>query len=193
MTFDRENLIQQVREQMTEHRFIHTLGVAQAAEALAKQYGADPKEADLAGILHDYCKFWERAKMAEIIQKEESIPSELLRYDKELWHAPVGAYIVERDLGVTNSMVLDAIRYHTSGRKNMTLLDKILWLADYIEPGRQFPGVEEIRELARRNLNEALAKALGNTLMFLVKQNKRIYPLTVEAYNGILAELQETR
>jgi len=193
MTFDRETLLLQVREQMTEHRFIHTLGVALTAEALARQYGADPKEADLAGILHDYCKFWERKKMEEIIQKEESMPSDLLRYDKELWHAPVGAYIVERDLGVTNPMVLDAIRYHTSGRQNMTLLDKILWLADYIEPGRQFPGVEEIRELARKNLNEALAKALGNTLMFLIKQNKKIYPLTVEAYNGMLAELQETR
>ncbi|MBP1930484.1 bis(5'-nucleosyl)-tetraphosphatase (symmetrical) YqeK [Ammoniphilus resinae] len=193
MTFDRENLLQQVRAQMTEHRFIHTLGVASTAEALAKQYGADPEEADLAGILHDYCKFWEREKMEEIIQREESISAVLLLYDKELWHAPVGAYIVERDLGITNQNVLDAIRYHTSGRKNMTLLEKILWVADYIEPGRQFPGVDEIRELAHQNLNEALLKALGNTLMFLIKQKKRIYPLTVEAYNGMLADLQETR
>ena len=189
---DRELALNTVKEQLTDHRYQHTIGVMETAISLAKNYGVDVKKAELAAIFHDYAKFRDKEEMKQIIQ-EQQLGKELLEFNSELWHAPVGAYLAEKEAGITDREILDAIRYHTSGRPKMTGLEKVVYLADYIEPGRQFPGVEEIRELARKNLNEALAKALGNTLMFLIKQNKKIYPLTVEAYNAMLAELQETR
>ncbi|RXT14790.1 bis(5'-nucleosyl)-tetraphosphatase (symmetrical) YqeK [Ammoniphilus sp. CFH 90114] len=187
-----ELLLEQVKTQMTEHRFNHTIGVADTAVLLAQRYGADKEQAYLAGILHDYCKYWDKERMKEImVEQNDTIPADLLEFDKELWHAPVGAYVVQRDLKIQDPMVLDAIRYHTSGRPGMSLLEKILWLADYIEPGRHFPGVDEVRELAVQDLNKAIAKAMGNTIIFLVKQRKRIYPLTLETYNDIVYQLNQ--
>lgn len=187
---DREKMIEIVKEQMTDHRFQHTLGVAATAAELANRYGADPLKADTAGLLHDFCKFWDKERMKSIILESPVIPSDLLHYDKELWHAPVGAAVVREQLGIEDSDVLDAITYHTSGRPGMSLFEKILWLADYIEPGRQFPGVEVVREMAQQDLNLALVQALGNTITFLVKQKKRIYPLTLETYNDLVQNLK---
>lgn len=187
----REELLNQVKEQMTAHRFIHTMGVASTAVILAARFGADPEKAELAGLLHDYCKFWDKSKMQEIMEREEAIPSLLLQYDKELWHAPVGAVVAKQELGVEDQDVLNAIGYHTSGRPGMSKLEKILWLADYIEPGRQFPGVDEVRELAEHHLDAALVKALSNTITFLMKQKKRIYPLTFETYNDLVYRMNK--
>ncbi len=186
---NRDELLGRVKEQMTDHRFTHTLGVASTAVALAERYGADQQKAELAGFLHDFCKYWGKDRMKELIEQSDRIPCDLLTYDKELWHAPVGALVVERDLNIKDAEVLNAIRFHTSGRPGMSLLERILWLADYIEPGRHFPGVDEVRELANQDLNRALVKALGNTITFLVKQQKRIYPLTIDTYNDLVQEL----
>lgn len=186
---NREELLSKVKEQMTDHRFIHTLGVASTAVALAERFGADIRKAELAGLLHDFCKFWDKGRMRDIIEKEPAIPNELLGYDKELWHAPVGAMVVRQELGIKDQEILDAISYHTSGRPGMSKLEKILWLADYIEPGRQFPGVDEVRELAQQHLDVALVQALGNTISFLVKQKKRIYPLTLQTYNDLVCSI----
>ena len=90
----------------------------------------------------------------------------------------MGAYLVEKEAGITDVEILDAIRYHTSGRPKMTLLEKIIYLADYIEPGRHFPGVEEVREIAKTDLDNALIQAIQNTIIFLMKKNQRIFPLT---------------
>jgi predicted HD superfamily hydrolase involved in NAD metabolism len=187
---DRVELLARVREQMTEHRFIHTLGVADTAVKLARKYGANENEADLAGLLHDYCKYWEKEQMERVIVQADSIPNELLMYDKELWHAPVGAYIVEKELGIQNKDVVSAICFHTSGRENMSLLEKIVWLSDYIEPNRVFPGVEEVRAIAEKDLDQALIKAFGNTISFLAKQGRKIYPITLEAYNYLIDQVK---
>ena len=185
------NLLDKVKAQMTAHRFTHTLGVADTAVLLSERYGEDKEKAYLAGILHDYCKFWEKERMKEIIVQADSISTDILDYDKELWHAPVGAYVVQQELNIQDTAVLDAIRFHTSGRPGMSQLEKILWLADYIEPGRHFPGVDEVRELAVQDLNKALVKAMGNTIIFLVKQGKRIYPLTLETYNDLVRQIEK--
>ncbi|AMA72304.1 MULTISPECIES: bis(5'-nucleosyl)-tetraphosphatase (symmetrical) YqeK [Aneurinibacillus] len=182
----REQLLEAVRGQMTKHRYEHTLGVMETAVRLAEKYGADKTKAETAAILHDYCKFWSEENMRKIIETTPHIPKDLLEHDKELWHAHVGAEAVRRDLGIEDEEILNAIRYHTSGRENMTLLEKVVCLADYIEPGRQFPGVEELRQVAEEDLDRALAKALGGTIAFLVNREKRIYPLTVLARNSLI-------
>jgi predicted HD superfamily hydrolase involved in NAD metabolism len=184
---ERHEALEIVKKQLTEHRYQHTLGVMETAIQLAKQYGADVKKAELAAIFHDYAKFRSKEEMKQIIL-EQNMPNDLLVYNTELWHAPVGAYLVKTEVGIQDEDILDAIRYHTSGRANMTLLEKIVYVADYIEPGRIFPGVDEVRELAQQDLDKALIKALQNTIQFLLKKNQPIYPDTIHTYNSLIME-----
>ncbi|TWE02463.1 putative HD superfamily hydrolase involved in NAD metabolism [Neobacillus bataviensis] len=187
---ERQKALDIVKLQLTEHRYQHTLGVMETAISLAEKYGADVKKAEIAAIFHDYAKFRPKDEMKEIIMSQ-GLPQDLLLYNTELWHAPVGAYLVEKEAGVSDNDVLDAIRYHTSGRPNMTLLEKVIYLADYIEPGRHFPGVEEVREIANENLEKALIKAIQNTILFLMKKNQTIYPETFYTYNDLIQKLED--
>jgi predicted HD superfamily hydrolase involved in NAD metabolism len=182
---EREEALSLVKQQLTEHRYQHTLGVMETAIFLAGLYGANEKKAEIAAIFHDYAKFRPKEEMKEIIVSQ-GFPRDLLDYNPELWHAPVGAYLAETEAGITDREILDAIRFHTSGRPGMTLLEKIIYLADYIEPGRLFPGVDEVRELARENLDKALIKALQNTIFFLMKKNQTVYPDTFNTYNDLV-------
>ncbi|MCM2531578.1 bis(5'-nucleosyl)-tetraphosphatase (symmetrical) YqeK [Neobacillus pocheonensis] len=187
---EREEALKIVKEQLTEHRYQHTLGVMETAIKLAEQYGADVEKGEIAAIFHDYAKFRPKEEMKKII-KEQGFSKDLLEFNGELWHAPVGAYLVEREVGITDQEVLDAIRYHTSGRTEMTLLDKVVYLADYIEPGRHFPGVEEVREIAKESLEKALIKAIQNTILFLMKKNQTVYPDTFHTYNDLVQKLED--
>lgn len=179
---NREEMLTIVRKQLTKERYIHTLGVVETALWLAKQYGVDQQKAETAAIFHDYAKYRPREEMANIIRQTEEIPKDLLDYHHELWHAPVGAYLVQQEVGIADEDVLNAIRYHTTGRVGMTLLEKVIYLADYIEPGRRFPGVDQVRELAKANLERAVCQALANTIGFLERQKQPVYPLTRLAY-----------
>lgn len=180
-----DGLRQIVKDQMPTKRWEHTLGVIETSLRLAKQYGADSDKAELAAILHDYAKYWPVDALQQIIEKE-GLPKELLHYDKQLWHAPVGAFVVHRDLDIDDQEVLDAVRYHTSGREEMTLLEKVVCLADYIEPGRDYPGVDIMRNLANENLDNALIAGFDSTIHFLIDQGKRIFPLTILARNDLI-------
>lgn len=184
---NREQMMEKVRQQMPERRWDHTLGVMQSAVALAGRYDVDPHKAELAALLHDYTKFWPIKRQAEII-REAALPLELLEYDHQLWHAPSGAWVVQQELNISDEEVLDAIRYHTSGRENMTKLDKVICLADYIEPGRKFPGVEEIRALANQSIEQALIAAFDSTIRYLLSSGKKVFPLTIQARNALIEQ-----
>lgn len=185
-----ESLREATRKQMPDKRWKHTLGVVETAIKLAKRFGGNPDKAELAALLHDYSKAWPIDRMEEIIRQQQ-LPEELLHFDKELWHAHVGAWAVQTEHQITDEEVLNAIRYHTSGRANMTKLDKIICLADYMEPGRDFPGVGKIRELAKHNIEEALVAGFDSTIELLIERGKRIFPLTVLARNDLLGQLKE--
>ncbi|MEH7384037.1 bis(5'-nucleosyl)-tetraphosphatase (symmetrical) YqeK [Bacillus sp. JJ1521] len=184
---ERKKALKIVEEQLTEHRYQHTLGVMETAIELSKRFNADEKKAETAAIFHDYAKFRPKDEMKQIII-DQHMPSDLLIHNTELWHAPVGAYLVKTEVGIEDEEILGAIRYHTSGREKMTLLEKVIFVADYIEPGRHFPGVEEGRELAKQNLDNALIYALRNTIMFLAKKNQAIYPDTLKTFNSLIFE-----
>ncbi|KAF0818303.1 Hydrolase (HAD superfamily), YqeK [Bacillus sp. ZZV12-4809] len=187
---NRETALAIVKEQLTEHRYLHTVGVMETAIKLAEKHGADSKKAELAAIFHDYAKFRPKEEMRGIIIKE-GMPAELLDYNSELWHAPVGAFLAEREAGIRDKEVLDAIRYHTSGRPGMSLLEKIIYLADYIEPGRHFPGVDEVRDLAKTNLDKALIKSVQNTIMFLMKKGQPVFPASFQTYNDLVMNKED--
>jgi predicted HD superfamily hydrolase involved in NAD metabolism len=182
---DRDQALDLVRAQLTEHRYQHTLGVMETAIELAERYHADRDKAEMAAIFHDYAKFRPKEEMKKIIETEE-MDKRLLEYNAELWHAPVGAYLVRKEAGVEDDEILDAIRFHTSGRPGMTNLEKVIYLADYIEPGRRFPGVDEVRELAKDNLEEALILSIRNSITFLMKKNQAVFPETFYTFNELV-------
>ncbi|AGN37189.1 bis(5'-nucleosyl)-tetraphosphatase (symmetrical) YqeK [Bacillus sp. GM2] len=181
----REEALACVQEQLTEQRYIHTVGVMETAVKLAERFGADVKKAEIAAIFHDYAKFRPKEEMKQIIL-DGGGPLEVLDFHHELWHAPAGATLVKTEVGITDEDILSAIRFHTSGKPNMTLLEKVIYVADYIEPGRRFPGVEEVRTLAEEDLDLALIQALKNTITFLISKNQAVYPETVATYNALV-------
>ncbi|MFS1513576.1 bis(5'-nucleosyl)-tetraphosphatase (symmetrical) YqeK [Chengkuizengella sp. SCS-71B] len=188
----RDKFIQAVQQQMPNKRWLHTLGVMETSVALAEQYGADPVKADLAALLHDYCKYWPTERQKEWVIKEH-LPVELLQYDKQLWHGPVAAEIVQQEFSIKDEDVINAIRYHTSGRKNMSMLEKVVCLADYMEPGRDFPGVEQIRELSKESIEKALIAGFDSTIRFLISKGRKVYPLTVESRNFLIDEVKNMK
>lgn len=187
---NRQVALQIIKKHLPEKRYIHTIGVTDTAITLAKQYGADEKKAEIAGIFHDYAKYRPKQEMIDIIN-EEDLPKDLLMYSSELWHAPVGAILVKKEIGITDEDILRAIRSHTTGRARMTTLEKVIMLADYIEPNRSFPGVDDVRELAKLELNKALIVSIQNTIQFLLNKNELIYPKTIETYNDLQRKINQ--
>lgn len=184
---ERELLMQRVQMQMSEKRFKHVLGVEEAAIALAEKYGASPEKASIAALTHDYAK--ERPDDEfELVIRRDGFDLALLEWNNAIWHGVVGADFVQRELGIDDEEILNAIRLHTTGAAEMTLLDKIIYVADYIEPGRDFPGVQEAREIALVDLDEAVAFETKQTLAHLIQQERPIYPKTIETYNHWVAK-----
>ncbi|MCC9274697.1 MAG: bis(5'-nucleosyl)-tetraphosphatase (symmetrical) YqeK [Enterococcus aquimarinus] len=180
-------LVQQVQMQMSEARFEHVLGVEQSAIALAKRYGCSVEKASIAALTHDYAKERSADEFRFIIENK-GFDLNLLRWGNAIWHGLVGAYFVEHELGITDHDILEAIRLHTTGAPQMSLLSKIIYVADYIEPGRDFPGVEEARRLAVLDLDQAVAFETKQTLQYLIGKNVPIYPKTIETYNQWVAK-----
>lgn len=183
----REELVSKVQAQMSEKRFRHVLGVEQAALQLAEKYGASMEKASIAALTHDYAKERKDAEFQETI-RHDGLDPELLNWGNEIWHGIVGANLVQRELGITDEEILQAIRLHTTGAAEMTLLDKVIYVADYIEPGRSFPKVEEARKIAFEDLDMAVSYETKHTLSYLVKKEATIYPKTIETYNRWVAK-----
>ena len=185
--YSREILMQKIQMRMSERRFNHVLGVEEMAIALAEKYGCSPEKASIAALTHDYAKERPDDEFILVI-KRDGYDTALLDYGNAIWHGVVGASFVERELGITDEEILHAIRVHTTGAAKMSLLDKIIYGADYIEPGRVFPGVKEARELALIDLDEAVAFETKHTLAHLIEQEQQIYPKTIETYNRWVAQ-----
>ncbi|SHE77172.1 putative HD superfamily hydrolase of NAD metabolism [Seinonella peptonophila] len=184
-----DDLLQATKEELFPARYEHTLRVMETAIQLAKQInGLETEKVAVAAVLHDFCKCWPTIKLSQWIEHELN-NLDLLLYDKELWHAPVGAEVVRSRFGVEDEDILNAIRFHTTGRPNMSILEKVIFIADVVEPGRSFPGVDELRSLANSNLNQAILTSLNHTIRFLLDKGKKIYPLTLETRNALLDTL----
>ncbi|MFR3686834.1 MAG: bis(5'-nucleosyl)-tetraphosphatase (symmetrical) YqeK [Enterococcus sp.] len=188
---EHEALMQAVQMRMSERRFKHVLGVEETAVALAERYGSSPEKASIAALTHDYAKECsdEEFKLA-ITQGNYEDKTELLKYGNDIWHGLVGADFVARELEITDEEILNAIRLHTTGAAEMTLLDKIIYVADYIEPGRNFPGVEDARVIAFSDLDQAVAFETKHTLAHLIESETPVYPKTIETYNRWVAGIQ---
>ncbi len=177
-----DEIIAKEKSNMDEKRFKHCIGVSQTSRKLAKLNNYDPDKAALAGFIHDYAKQVAPERFIKVI-KEQNFDPDLLNYNRAIWHGIVGAYFIEKELKITDPEILTAIRRHTTADIEMTTLDKIVFVADFIERGRDFSGVEEARKIAYANLDDGVGFELAHTLDFLITNRKKIYPKTFAAYN----------
>jgi len=177
-----------VKNELTQERYNHTLRVADVAVDLAVKNRVNVKHAELAAIFHDVAKCWDKEKLKHWFM-QSTLPNDLLNYHHELWHGPVGALFVKEKFDITNTDILNAIYYHTTGRAGMSKLELIIFVADYIEPGRDIPGVEDVRKKAWESLQEAGWMILSRTIKHLITKKATIHPETFFAYNDFARRL----
>lgn len=185
--------IEIIRGRLTEKRFIHSLNVADCAKELAVKYGADPDKAYTAGILHDSCKNLDPKDQLSYLLENKVVLSEYELAAPKLFHAICGTVFAEKELGCTDKEILEAIRYHTTGRSNMTLLEKVVFIADFIGKERDYDGVEIMREKAYRSLDEAIVEGLSFTITDLIKKERLVHPDTLGAYNSALVNMKSEK
>ena len=172
-----------LRKYLDRDRFEHSEGVMYTAAALAMRYGEDLEKAQIAGILHDCAKCIPDNKKLKICEKNHIEITEAEKCSPFLLHAKVGAYIAKEKYDIEDAEILDAIACHTTGKPAMTLLDKIIYISDYIEPMRsKASNLEEVRKMAFVDLDETLFKILSDTLVYLEKSSKKMDPMTMQTY-----------
>lgn len=194
-TYNLLKMQKKLKKYIDEQRFAHTLGVMYTAASLAMCYGADIEQAQAAGLLHDCAKCIPNQKKLKLC-KEYHIPvSDVERQSPYLLHSSLGAYIAREKYEITDQEILDAIACHTTGKPDMTLLEKIIFISDYIEPMRtKAPNLEQIRQCAFSNLDYAVYLVLRDTLQYLEKEQACLDNQTIIAYNYYreLMEEEET-
>ncbi|MBF0757521.1 HD domain-containing protein [Ligilactobacillus murinus] len=182
----RKELIAKVKEQVSEKRFKHILGVEQAALELARANDYELEKASVAALVHDYAKERSDSEFKALIV-QTGLEQDLLNWNNFIWHGVVGAEIIKKELKITDEEILNAVRRHTVGAKEMTTLDQIVYVADYIEPGRDFLGVDQARQLAAESLRAAVEFETKHTLLYLMNNDKTIYPAAILTYNAYVA------
>lgn len=185
---ERDEFLAIVKERLPEKRYIHTIGVMETAIRLAKIFGVDLKKAETAAILHDIAKYEKVERMEQIVK--DHLDDHLLGWGGEIMHGPVGAWIVKTEFDIQDEDILNAIRFHTTGRAKMTDLEKIIYISDMIEPNRKFDGVETLREIAEHNLHDAMRACIAHTISFLVQTEQPIHPQSIICYNDLYREDQ---
>ena len=184
--YDFAKIEKKLSKYLDEDRFQHTMGVMYTSACLAMVHGYDIKDAQVSGLLHDCAKCIPNKKKLKMCSEHNIPVSDFERSHPFLLHSRLGAYIAHEKYGIDDQEILSAINYHTTGRREMSLLEKIIYIADYIEPNRDFPGVDELRNVAKKDLNKAVLLGFDNTINHLIEQHLSIYPLTILGRNDVL-------
>lgn len=179
----REDIIEEVRARLSKNRFEHVLRVELTALELAEKYDIDREKTSIAALLHDVAKEEPDSEMRDLVISE-NLDLDLLQYGSQIWHAPVGAVQARRDFEIIDEEILNAIKYHTIGTPDMTDVEKVIFVADYIEPGRNFDGVKKARKLADKSLDRVIQYKIKDTIVDLVARKKKIYPKAIDSYNA---------
>ena len=182
-----QEILKRLQTDLSEKRYIHTLGTAQCAKELAEKFNLNAQKAYYAGLLHDCAKCFDNDKLLTIIHAHLHVEEcELLNY--KTLHAPVSAYIAQNEFGVTDEEILSAIRWHTLGKTSMSDFEKIVFLADKIEPNTRNSEYRQklLNILDEENgINRALLECYKSTIKSLVERDLKICPLTVDIYNKL--------
>ena len=175
-----------LKSRLNEKRYHHSLCVADEAKKLALKYGGDIEKCYLAGLLHDVTKNAHTDEHLKIFETFGIILSDIEKNAHKLWHAMSGRAYLEYVMGIDDQEVLDAVRYHTTAKADMSLTAKILYLADFTSADRDYDDVDVIRNYVDQSLEKAMIYALKYSIADLVNQGKAIHPDTLSAYNEIV-------
>nr|WP_164506342.1 bis(5'-nucleosyl)-tetraphosphatase (symmetrical) YqeK [Levilactobacillus lindianensis] len=186
----RAALVAELKQALRPKRFQHVLRVEQTAISLAQANGVDMEKASIAGLIHDYAKQRPDEDFLAAITAYH-LPAELRQYGNAIWHGVVGAELIKRELHIYDEDVLNAVRHHTTGAVYMTPLEQIVYMADYIEPARDFPGVDVARKLTAENLGAGVAFQAQHTLQYLVAHDLAVYPASLDTYNAWVPQYAE--
>ena len=182
---NRAEILAYLKANLKPGRVQHSLGVEKTAAELARRYGADPEKAALAGLVHDCAKSMDCDLMARYAA-ETGFPMEgVSGAGASILHAPAGAVLARRVLGVEDEQVLSAVMWHTVPSAHMSVLDKVVSLADIIEPNRDFCGVERIREAAMVSLDEGFRLSLARVMAHVLERGLYVHPLALQVYNEL--------
>ncbi len=185
MLFDRNSIVDAIKDMLSPERFEHTLGVESEAISLAKAHNESAERASLAALLHDCGRSLSRAELRNAARKLK-ITDPILIMQPQLLHAPVGAHIARIRFSITDNDIIRAIESHTCGHAHMSLLEKIIYLADAIEPARDWPDVQGIRALSKIDLSAALRWAMDESIRYVLEKGWLLHPNTVEARNALI-------
>ncbi|EES51309.1 UNVERIFIED_ORG: phosphohydrolase [Clostridium botulinum] len=179
-----------LKENLNSNRYNHTLGVVETAKKLAEVNKISIEKAEIAALAHDVAKNLSLQKMQSIIEKNNIELTNTEKENSNLWHSIIAPIEARNKLKIDDEDILDAVRWHTTGKENMSILTKIIYIADMIEPGRDFPGVEKIRQTTFENLDEGVLLGLTESMKDLLNRNLIIDLNTIKARNYFL--LKET-
>lgn len=183
-----ENLKSYLQENLSERRYKHTMGVYESAIKLAKLYGADLEKAKIAALAHDIAKEITIEEQKEILRKNNFEITKIEEASPQILHGFAGSILLENIFGVDDEEILSAIDFHSTGKSDMSILEKIIYIADYIEDGRVYDGVEALRETTYKSLDDGVLEGLNNTIKIVIEKDKVIHPYTLEARNYLVIE-----
>ena len=184
----RDGYLSLLQTRLNDKRYIHSLNVAAAAVLLAKRFGADEDKAYVAGLLHDITKNETDENQLQILQSGGIILTDTQKNNPKLWHAMSGACYLRTELNITDEEILGAVRYHTTGKAGMTLLEKVIYIADYISAERDYPDADVMRRLSSIRLEDAALYSLQYTLQTLSKKQLPIHPDSLAFYNELVIQ-----
>lgn len=183
--------LDKLKQKLTPNRLYHSVCVAEQARHLAEKFGADTEKAYTAGLIHDIMRYEPPEEMLKLIDSDGKYKlTPLERKITVTLHAVAGEVYLRTVLGVTDEEILSAVRYHTTGKEEMTLLEKIIYVADLTSDDRDYPDVKEVRQTAEQSLEKATLRGLSFTIESNAHKNKPIHIDTVKAYNYLAERIE---
>ena len=181
-----------LRSKLKSHRYEHVLSVRDTAINLAKSYDADLQKVNLAALLHDCAKWMSVSELHEAVADYQLELDEIEQANSSLLHAIVGAELAVKLFGISDPEILSAIRIHTAGSGRMTLIDKILYVADFAEPTREYQNIDLVRTLAYQDLDAAVFEVAKYKIAHLLDKGVLIHPDTINAYNSAMQKMTKS-
>ncbi len=186
---DIEEIKSKLKQMLSEKRYTHSINVMETSRALALKYGEKAENAALAGLIHDCARGLTEEKTFELCTKNNIAVDSIMKQKPLLLHGEVGAILATGMFGIDDSAILEAVRVHTMGKENMDKLSSIVFIADYIEPGRSYPGVERVREAADISLERAIVEGINNTISYTLGKAGLLHPQIITTRNWALERL----
>jgi predicted HD superfamily hydrolase involved in NAD metabolism len=185
MIFDIEGMKAKLKGMLSMARYRHSISTSRVASQLAAHYGAGQMKAMVAGLLHDCAKALTEEEQKAYIERNGLSLDEIESQERGLWHAPVGEVMAREEFGIDDHDILRAIRIHSIGAARMSLMAKVVYVADYIEPYRHFRGRADLARLAMKDLDLTLLHVLNHKLIYILHKKGMIHPDTIEVRNQL--------